>query len=349
MIVHIFLDEKFIDKYISFVNSNFDKQQHIFLVMCSRKKLRYSGAYTMEDNVKIVRKNIAGLWCMLHNFLFADKIVFHGVFVKPVAYILGFKYLARKTYVALWGGDIYSYYKATRLWNRIKQRLLSRCAGIICELEEDYQLTCKLFHVSSQYFSCMMYLSNIVNDEDLHFHKTSPNNEKLRVLVGNSADPENNHLRILEKLKRFAEEVQLVLPLSYGDQAYANRIESYVFENFGDNSIVLRDFMPIEEYKTILKSIDVAVFAHDRQQALGNTLQLLAFGKKVYLNGNITTYKWMLRKGIRVFDSNNIDDSFIYPLDVESAEINQCILAEESSIRKLREDWKRIFDDKVVF
>lgn len=55
----------------------------------------------------------------------------------------------------------------------------------------------------------------------------------------------------------------------------------YGINLFGDNFILLTEFLSPEEYAKILANVDVAIFAHRRQQALGNILALIYIGKKV--------------------------------------------------------------------
>lgn len=348
MNVHIFLDEKFVGKYIEFIDRSFEKSDHIFLILCSGRKLRFPGVYSDLDNVVVIHKSLRGFFDFVRYTLFGGKIIFHGVFVKGVAFLLGFKCIAKKTYVVLWGGDIYGSEKAPRYWNNIKHRLLSRCAGITCELEEDYYLACRVYNTNAPYFESMLYLSNVIDEQDFQVEKNCKKSNKINVLVGNSADPENNHFYLLEKLIPYAKNIKLIVPLSYGNQTYADEVEAYIKTRFESDSCILRTFLPVEEYKKILKSIDIAVFAHDRQQALGNTFQLLSFGAKVFIKENTTTYKWMHRKNIRVFSVDNLEalgSDFLKPMSNIEIENNREIIYRLANEKELYDSWKRIFDD----
>jgi hypothetical protein len=105
------------------------------------------------------------------------------------------------------------------------------------------------------------------------------------VLVGNSATPENNHLemfQILAELDLGARRV--VVPLSYGDAAYADAVERRGQELFGDRLVSLRGFLPLQEYNAVLASCGVVIMGHRRQQALGNIARAVWQGADVYLD-----------------------------------------------------------------
>lgn len=52
---------------------------------------------------------------------------------------------------------------------------------------------------------------------------------------------------------------------------------------FSDKFIRIAEFMSYsDKYIYLLKDIYIAVFNHQRLQAIGNTINLLAMGKKVY-------------------------------------------------------------------
>ncbi len=52
-------------------------------------------------------------------------------------------------------------------------------------------------------------------------------------------------------------------------------------EWFGDKFVPMTDFMSFEQYLEVFKSLDVAIFNHRRQQAMGHTIMLFSIGKTV--------------------------------------------------------------------
>jgi hypothetical protein len=76
---------------------------------------------------------------------------------------------------------------------------------------------------------------------------------------------------------------------------------------FVEKFIPLTEFMDNEKYIQFLNNIDVAIFAHNRQQAMGNIISLLGMGKKVYMRKDITPWALFSEIGVKVFDFNSID------------------------------------------
>ena len=164
-------------------------------------------------------------------------------------------------------------------------------------------------------------------------------------MIGNSADPKNNHKEIINRLALLEREADFILPLSYGDKEYAQQVSAYAKKKLNGNIHILSEFLSINEYLDILKSVDIVVYAHQRQQALGNSFHLLAYGAKLYLNSETTTYAWMRRNGIQVFSSNEIGNDFYTSLTLEDMKKNSAILSAFVSRDVLKKNWQVIFED----
>ena len=54
----------------------------------------------------------------------------------------------------------------------------------------------------------------------------------------------------------------------------------------------MTDLMSFDDYNKYLASIDIAIFHHDRQQAMGNVIGLISLGKKVVLKDSISSYEF---------------------------------------------------------
>ena len=129
-----------------------------------------------------------------------------------------------------------------------------------------------------------------------------------KILVGNSASSTNNHLDVLKRLADagLPENVNVVLPLSYGDQQYAQRVIQQGREWLRDKLIPLTEFMPRDAYFTMLSETNSAIFNVKRTQALGNINAMLAMGKKVFLNTSCPVYKFYVEKGFDVYDVEQV-------------------------------------------
>ena len=115
-------------------------------------------------------------------------------------------------------------------------------------------------------------------------------------------------MEIFSKLKFFkTHNINIIVPLSYGDENYRNEVINFSKDIFQDKIIFLTEFLPYNEYLGILKNIDIAIFGHERQQATGNIIQLLGFGKKVFLNKKSTLYNYFEKKDFKIFNFQQLD------------------------------------------
>jgi len=102
----------------------------------------------------------------------------------------------------------------------------------------------------------------------------------------------------------------------------------------------LLDFMPFEKYLELLGQIDITVFAHKRQQAMGNTITLLGLGKKVYMRNDVTPWEFLMELGVEVCDLEQLD---IQRLSKNEAVRNREIIKNYFSKQKLVEQLEDVF------
>lgn len=119
-----------------------------------------------------------------------------------------------------------------------------------------------------------------------------------KILAGNSADPNNNHLEIFEILSKFSNsDIHIYVILSYGGGLqYINEVKLKGRSLFKDKITFIDDYMSKDEYFDFLKNVDICVFNHYHQQGLGNINLLLCIYKKyisnLLLRLIIITEKW---------------------------------------------------------
>lgn len=123
---------------------------------------------------------------------------------------------------------------------------------------------------------------------------------KPNILIGNSANPTNNHLDVFAKLAKLnLEGRKIYVPLSYsGNEAYKKRIIKEGQKLFGDNFFPLIDFMSLEKYNEILLSCGTLIFNHVRQQGVGNIIIMGYLGASIYLNKKSPVYKYYKETGM---------------------------------------------------
>ena len=225
-----------------------------------------------------------------------------------------------------------------KIYYKIEEYVKGNFYGYITHIKQDYELAQKWYVAQGQYYDCFMYPSNLYRDFDIK----EVNKKYIAIQVGNSADYSNNHFEIFEKLKKF-KNIRIYCPLSYGDKIYADKVIKKGKEIFGEKFIPITKFLEYSKYLEFLSQIDIAIFAHNRQQAVGNITSLLGMKKTVYLKERVTTYSMLKELGVKVKLFDILDSLERFEDDI--LEKNKEIIRERFSEKRLIEEWKKIFED----
>lgn len=172
------------------------------------------------------------------------------------------------------------------------------------------------------------------------------------ILIGHNAAFGNNHIEAFNLLKNVEIGNKLVyVPLSYGgNKDYINEIVCLGRHYFGENFRPLINFMPLQEYNNILRTIGYAIMNHTTQQAMGNILNLLCQGVMVYMNHGSTAAKALIRFGIEIADISNINHNTIWkPLDTLTQRKNKEIVLKEYSHEALIERTKLLVNTLIKY
>lgn len=310
MILHVCNLDKFIPPFVKLVNEEFGEENHQFWLPDVGKLNEYP--LEKADNIFIGKRTLAGqlkvyfrLLLMLHR---AEKVILHGLFNLRVITLLALcPWLLKKCYWIIWGGDLYQYQKPKlNLKGEIKESLrkfvIKRIGHLVTYIPGDVELARKWYGARGEYHECLMYLSNVVNPQVLQgVEQTEHTHSGLTILVGNSADPSNNHIEALEKLLPYkGQDIKIYVPLSYGDQAHAKKVIDQGKDWFGEKFFPVTSFMPFDQYLDFLKSVDIAIFNHKRQQAMGNIITLLGMGKTVYMRRDVSHSDFLVRIDLNI-------------------------------------------------
>lgn len=144
-------------------------------------------------------------------------------------------------------------------------------------------------------------LADQINKESEHIRS----NNKLKILLGNSATEANNHLDALDVLRNL-NNIEIYCPLSYGNKQYRDHIINYGKKLFGDDFHPVLDFMKRDEYVAYLKSMDVVYMFHNRSQAWGNIATCLSLGKPVFMKKQNSLTVYIESLGICIYDVYDI-------------------------------------------
>lgn len=152
------------------------------------------------------------------------------------------------------------------------------------------------------------YDQNFDLAKDILSSETYSGNRPLRVLLGNSADPTNNHIDACKfLLKTIPVDKEIICPLSYGGPDYSNLFQQWAQKHLQDQFFPINNFMNRKDYIEFLNKMDIVVMFHNRQQALGNIITSLVLDKPVFLKTNNPVYSMLKNMGIpSVYDVSQI-------------------------------------------
>jgi hypothetical protein len=352
-IVHILHNEKFTTPFWELINNNFDTKDHLFIYLpgVDEKKFPIPNA---DNVIKInassnLYKNKLKLFAYLDKYCKkADKIILHSLLKQDlIRFLFFYRYHLEKSYWVMWGGDVYQRPLEKRTLLNILKRFINRYMAKVVKgnvghcisyLKGDFEIAKKLYNTKAKYHECIMYPSNVYSDYEIQ----SKTRNVITVLVGNSADDSNNHEYIIDKLRKLeTQNFNIICPLSYGPVKHANKIINLGKLAFDERFTPLSQFLTFKEYLEILATVDIAVFAHERQQAMGNIITLLGLGKKVYMRKDISTFSLFEDLNIKVFDIESLE---LKILDEFTKSRNMERVKKYFSEKTLILQWQQIFN-----
>lgn len=149
------------------------------------------------------------------------------------------------------------------------------------------------------------------------------------ILVGNNGYPINNHVDCFEHIKHIDSDTAVVVPLSYGEPAYTAFVKEQGLKYFGDRFIALENYMPFNEYVSLLLQVDAAVMGHRTPNAMGNLHMLLYSGKRVFLKPEANSYAYFVSRGMYIDKYCDFDPkTFHLPVKPEELAINRQLMDE---------------------
>lgn len=312
-ILHVIAWEKFVPGYIAFLERNFsDFDRHFFLILGwnpdyeIRRSKNTLFAHELKKPARLAR--LIGLTNA------ARKIVLHGLFDIRLLQLLTVQpWLLRKCYWAIWGGDLYGSpngrpASGANTDEAFRRFVFKRVGHLVTYLDGDVELARARYGARGAFHRCLLYPSNLYHDVLIPLKLE----QVINIQVGNSADPSNEHAEVFDALAKVATaDTRIYVPLSYGDAEYAKEVIARGTELFGSRFVAITEFLPFERYLEFLGKIDIAIFNHRRQQAMGNTITLLGLGKTVILRKDVTQSRLFKEIGIEVYSLDDLDDDLL--------------------------------------
>lgn len=321
-----------------FLGQRDELQGHFFLTA--------TGADPVPSELRSCMKKYGGLRFLLAaswRGLLADKIVIHGLFGSKLLLLMALQpWLLRKACWILWGGDLYSFHDRRRsLRHRylevLRRRIIGNIPQIFSATPGDGELCRSWYGIKGEYVNVFTYPNSLIRPRIVQPRR---HGAALKVLVGNSAVMTNAHEEIFQLL-RAADDgcFELNCPLSYGDAGYREKIIALGHRMFAGRFRPMVEKIPYEQYLEFLASVDIAVFNHDRQQAMSTIRALLGYGKRVYMRPGSTSWSHLESLGVTVFD---IKDLMLDP-EFPQADENRRIICDFYSEDRLVEGLRKVF------
>lgn len=151
------------------------------------------------------------------------------------------------------------------------------------------------------------YLEFNIGSHEQVFSNDSYKNMNIgkNILIGNSADPANNHLDIIEMIDpaHIDQCCKIYCPLSYAI-TNINYVEHVINEGnskFGSNFVPLNKYLNKKDYTEIVASCDVVVLNQHRSQGILSAFAAFYFRKTLFLNRKNPFYDYVINLGMNVF------------------------------------------------
>ncbi len=355
-ILNIVTDQKFIDRIIERHDAIDTFSEHEYVIVGKKRDLNYIKSI---DRIKFIKESEFFSFLSEGNF---SGVFLHNLYALPLA-LTPLIPSDIKVFWKIWGFDIYSspiskplvkvnlYHSLTKKFITNSHTVFFRLKVLLKELLGINKRNCDIYYKAVERIDYVagvlpfeydlikkaepkLRLSKIdysySHIEDLNSKEIIEPNEGNSLLIGNSADLTNNHLDVLSVLETLhLKDRYVYVPLSYsGSQNYVKTVVDYGQRIFGDYFKPLTTFMPLDDYKKMLKSCGYCIFFHERQQAVGNIELMLKKGSKVFLSETNPTYHFYKGLGVNIFSiQKDLDEKGLTtPLTIEQVQHNVTVL-----------------------
>lgn len=357
--VHLFLHDSalFNGGFQEFVERYFDSNEHLFV-------------YKYKKNIPIAYKNNSNTICdetiddvnlLTYYTSLADFCLIHNLKYnyKEIASIG--ENISKKIVWVVWGGDLYRlpdrqnrlcillrkcYHilNGTLFYKIRAKEVIRHFAAISAVFSGDRDFVRENFGYTNQMFNACYPMGYFCEDLDGWIQKKDTS--RIRILLGHSGFSYLNHEKYINLLKKHKEKIQLVIPLSYGDNLYIKHLKEIIKKQFNsDEAIIVEQHLTQQQYCSLLSTVDMAIIDCIQQSALGNLYVLFYLRKSVYLNIDGALYKGFVRDGL---DIHSTDELFKVDLENFDPEEGSSELKDYAvnvlSKNKIIENWNQLFE-----
>jgi len=351
MILHLFDDEKVVERCISFFDEALPGQ-NVFLV----KIIKTPKYVKPATNIVFINSESQSLDINIKD---VDKVVIHLLNQWKIDFINYYKLYPKQIYWSVWGHDMYNsllaylgysiYYEPFFINTYFKDQVLAimgRLGVLHPILRKRISFIRKrisfLITSSEEFYLQKKYLgknlpASLVEHTFIYYSIDDILGDKLKgatlsgsmIMVGNSCSFSNNHsyaFKFLSKLDLTGRKV--FVPLSYGGNSrYQSHIINTGKKLFKDSFYPLTVFIPLEDYNKYLLKSSVCIYGNWRQEAVGNILVSLYLGAKVFLSEKSPLLAEYRKMGLHVYTLEKITQYELdNPLTIEHMKNNRDII-----------------------
>lgn len=309
----------------TFINAFYDNLNELGLLGTNRLVVRTNG-----KNLVSVKRDLpfAPLYSERFENFVGNTSEYEKVFIHYFTPLL-YKWVARHQFNELnwmvWGGDLYNlpgidavcyepvtlkkYIKrdwsfATLLYmlkvyiihDSFKGMAYGKVNNILTWMREEYQFAMNHLPVKADHK--FFFYENQSPYETLDaFRKPVQDRVKIKLIIGNSGTPANNHLDVVDFLNQRGVKADLIVPVSYGDKRYISFLKKHLKFNHGSLQFI-EEYMPFKDYVEVLSTADALVMNTVRPQGYGNILMMLYLDKPVFFNEKNSSLAELREAGI---------------------------------------------------
>lgn len=241
----------------------------------------------------------------------AEHLIFHSMFLSSRDIRrLPNSFFKRVTW-CVWGHDLYGLQRKggwlRRLKNSLVIRKLRHLEAIAIGFKYDQWEIRRLLGEEVPVHSAL-YSSGYYHEEIDAIDPPTRDPERLEIMVGHCAFEDFNHLPNLDRLAAYRNEnIRIHLVLSYGDEAYRERVITHARSLFKEEQLHIQtEILSPSDYIRFLKGMDVVVMDFERQAAFGNLITIAYLKKKLYLSPTGIMSRAFREEGIPIFDCRTI-------------------------------------------
>lgn len=357
-IVHIGTESILIRDFIEFVNEVDVENWHFYFIWKKKDVQLISG----NQSIILQRYSLFSMLMqpLLLRRLFkelsrADIIILHGLneLFTMLLILLRPSLFREKGVWFYWGAELHKFKSVvlnlkTRLLFRIQTKTVRNVGYLAVGIPGEYDDIRTFFDIEPTPVWSFKYPSNVLDFTETH--ETKPvdfiQTTSMKIMIGHSADPSNEHLELLNKLNQLLskkDDYSLYMPLSYGINENIEEIKSKGSNLFGERFVPILKLLSLNDYRSYLSEINMAIFPQKRQQGMGNITYLLANGATVYLHPEANHSVYFKKLGIIIGSTEEI---VLRPITKAESISNRRIMAQVFSKETLKNQLIDLFNNK---